>query len=144
MLQKRGVTDEELMEHINIAEPEETERKNNFGATSQKSAPKVNQVEAENVRESVSPFRKPVAKRNRNTTTYKPATRFRKRRVCGACLRRKTKISVTTASFVAQAAILHVDVAQGLPRTNKTEGGYNRGAGSSCRPSLKVPYLCLL
>ena len=85
MLQKRGVTDEELMEHINIAEPEETERKNNFGATSQKSAPKVNQVEAENVRESVSPFRKPVAKRNRNTTTYKPATRFRKRRVCGAC-----------------------------------------------------------
>ena len=76
ILQKKGVTDEELMEHINIAESEETERKNKFGATSQRSAPKVNQVEAENVRESASPFRKPVAKRNRNTTNYKPATGF--------------------------------------------------------------------
>ena len=82
---KIKVTDEELMEHIDIAESEETERKNKFGATNQKSVPKVNQVEAENVRELVSPFRKPVTKRNRNTTTYKPITGFHRRWVCGAC-----------------------------------------------------------
>ena len=50
-----------------------------------KSVPKVNQVEAENVRELVSPFRKPEAKRNQNTTTYKPITGFHRRWVCGAC-----------------------------------------------------------